>query len=395
MERKKNMNAIKKVTLSTLCLLMYFTALSLPTTRLGKFKKQNKFVKIIGSFKQAVAKYNASQKAREGEVPNVPATPPVEAQPEQPAPATPPAEAQPEQPAPATPPQHDVTYWLNQGEKSGIKIKTKTYIDGASGKKIPLITLDLNKKNLARLDGILTINSIKTVEWLDLHSNYLTDLPKDILEALPKLRILSLNNNPTLQLTSKMFSPLSNLEALFISSNGHENLPENIFAGLGKLQKLGISNNNFSTISPEIFADISTLEELHLSNNPLLVLAPENFSSLSKLKKLYLGGNKITTLDEKTFAGLTALTTLSLSHNPGINLSSELFKPLTSLKKLHVTHSELSEDMRTQIKKAVKDALPENDITFDFSHNPLPKPAKKRFRLPALRALNKYIRGRA
>ena len=64
------------------------------------------------------------------------------------------------------------------------------------------------------------------------------------------------------------FDGLTNLDYLDLSSGSLSELPANIFAGLTNLQTLLLNNNNLVALPPNIFAGLINLQDFSIDNNP-------------------------------------------------------------------------------------------------------------------------------
>jgi Leucine-rich repeat (LRR) protein len=130
--------------------------------------------------------------------------------------------------------------------------------------------------------------AVINAEHLDLMC--LTDFPKG-LHYLPKLKSLHVEHFHAHDLKSEKAIFPSQLEKLSLHfSMAICPLPLSICA-LPKLRILDLDNNSFSELPPEI-GQLQSLEILSLRGN-LLMSLPEEIAQLTQLKKLYLAQNQL------------------------------------------------------------------------------------------------------
>lgn len=196
--------------------------------------------------------------------------------------------------------------------------------------------LDLSNMRLNCLEGFSSIPNLKTLQWLDLDNNQLSELPLGIFSGLTSLQNLSIDNN--------------NLGAL----------PLTIFNGLSALQWLSLGNNELITLPAGVFNGLPNLQELYLSNNKLRTLTPETFNGLANVKRINLSNNQLSTLPTGIFNGLANLQALNLVNNQLSALPVEIFASLANLRGLFLNHNKLS----AVTKKELKNALTRVAITF-------------------------------
>lgn len=133
-----------------------------------------------------------------------------------------------------------------------------------------------------------SINKYVSLLSLDISSNGLTYLAKEITQ-LHNLRALTARNNQL----------------------DNEALPKD-FSAMVSLQSLNLSGNQFTEF-PMQLTHIDNLRTLHIGANRIDSI-PHEISNLTRLSVLYLGGNRLTSLPE-SMGSLTELTSLSLCDN--------------------------------------------------------------------------------
>ena len=174
----------------------------------------------------------------------------------------------------------------------------------------------------------------KSMECIDLSRNPLLELPSDLFETLPRLRVLHLKSNfldkipPAIllsttltqlslssnQLDDEALAPLSKLHSLKwldLSGNQITKLPDEL-STLSYLTTLYISSNLLTEISPVIFT-YTQLRALDVSFNRIKCI-PSAISSLFLLSTLMVAGNEITNV-AREIEGLKFLKDIDLRGN--------------------------------------------------------------------------------
>lgn len=126
--------------------------------------------------------------------------------------------------------------------------------------------LDLSR-NLIRKIPDLILDCFITISVLDLHSNYLEEVPATI-GRLQNLVILNLCNNRLTSLPDEV-GLLKNLHTLNLGLNQLDSLPPSI-GNLKELRHLGLSDNRFTQM-PRCLARLDKLERINAERNPLTV----------------------------------------------------------------------------------------------------------------------------
>jgi internalin A len=202
------------------------------------------------------------------------------------------------------------------------------------------------------------IVELKSLTKLELNDNQLTELPKEIAE-LKSLTTLTLSNNQLTELP-KEIAELKSLIVLTLSRNKLSTLPKEI-AELKSLLGLSLIINQLTKLPKEI-AELRNLTQLFLSFNQLTEL-PKEIVELKSLTKLSLNSNQLTELP-KEIAELKSLTTLELNDNQ----LTELPKEIAELKSL--TRLTLSNNQLTTLPKEIAEL--KSLTTLDLRGNPLP-----------------------
>ena len=204
-----------------------------------------------------------------------------------------------------------------------------------------LDALDLPKKQLTDLEGLLAIPGIHNLESINISENQLPQLPINIFASLSKLISINLTSNKLTQLPPDIFVGLKNLQTLRLSHNKLTQLPAAIFTGLSNLQELALDYIKLSQLPADLFAGLNNLQTIDLSSNQLTHLPCNIFVGLNYLQKLDLGLNQLTELPHNIFASLNFLRDLSLFNNQLTQLPCTIFAGLTNLERLGLSQNRL------------------------------------------------------
>ncbi|XP_028142541.1 leucine-rich repeat-containing protein 40-like isoform X2 [Diabrotica virgifera virgifera] len=177
--------------------------------------------------------------------------------------------------------------------------------------------------------------NIKTLTHLDLSSNVLTNLPKQI-GMFQDLVVLNLHDNLLTSLPEEI-SSLTKLTKLSLNHNKITNLPQGFF-NLTELKQLFISHNCLDSVSKDI-SDLVMLEKLDLSNNVILNL-PSGIGFLVRLTELNVSNNKLAKLPPD-IVNLRALLKMDISHNSITQLPD--MGELRKLQILYAQHNDIRE----------------------------------------------------
>lgn len=151
-------------------------------------------------------------------------------------------------------------------------------------------------------------NSQNGIQWIDLSSNLIEEIPQDVFYQ-EQLRILDLSKNKITNISG--IDRLANISLLDISHNKIKVIPNEIDV-LTSLKILDLGSNNIGEI-PETVSKLTALKALDLTKNKIVHL-PDGFGGLSSLNSLDLSENGIKTLPS-VFGKLSELTTLNLRNN--------------------------------------------------------------------------------
>jgi len=178
------------------------------------------------------------------------------------------------------------------------------------------------------------IGDLKKLEYLDISSNKLLELPATLsaLSALKTLHIAA----PNLQSIPENIGNLANLEELNLRGN-YSKVPESF----GKLKKLThLFMGGAAQELPESFGDLASLVYFNASSSEFKML-PKSIGSLKKLKEIVLGMSKIEVLPT-SFSELDALEILDLSQTQLKTFPKEVI-PLKSIKQVMLSGTKVGD----------------------------------------------------
>ncbi|GBM83582.1 G-protein coupled receptor GRL101 [Araneus ventricosus] len=178
-------------------------------------------------------------------------------------------------------------------------------------------------------------NLPQEVRKLDFSFNRL-DLQKTDFSKYWTLGELILQYNYLTTLPPKRFMHLKNLYKLDLSHNRLTFIASSAFAGLTNVRLLILENNpTITEIEPEAFNGLSNLPTLNLTGITLNVLKKTTFNGMSSLRTLNLQNNNIAKVESGAFVGLHSVTVLDIKGNDIVDFNSEIFIGLKSLEYLY------------------------------------------------------------
>lgn len=183
---------------------------------------------------------------------------------------------------------------------------------------VNLVRLDLSRNLIAIANEPIS----RSIQYIDLSSNRLSDLSFSCERVLPNLRTLHLDGN---DLRVDQFRRFSCPQATHLTLSGN---------------RIGGTLNATTFSIPGLWGSLTSLD---LSSNAIEAVTSEAFAGLRNLTFLNLKNNSIEVIDSLVFVTLTGLTRLDLSENRLISLPDDLFVPLVGLVGLDLAHNHLQD----------------------------------------------------
>ncbi|CAG9825173.1 unnamed protein product [Phaedon cochleariae] len=247
------------------------------------------------------------------------------------------------------------------GCPAGCMCNDDTYVVQCERSKLDVIPITLNPA-IQRL--VLRNNKIKTVDaafqfyrdlqYVDLSSNHLVNIPTKSFLHQEKLQELHLNKNKLSSINNKTFQGLKSLTVLNLRENFLEELAKGLFSILPRLEELNLGQNRISKIDPLAFEGLLSLRVLYLDDNALSTVPTPSFSVLGSLAELHVGLNGFTSLPDEAFSGLGKLSVLDISSGGLSNISSNAFKGMTGLRSLNLADNRLQRIPTDQLGHLVR-----------------------------------------
>ena len=147
-------------------------------------------------------------------------------------------------------------------------------------------------------------NGLTALRTLNIYSNRLERLYKNMFFSLTNCTELGLGVNRISVIEPGSFSGLSNVERLFLQHNYLTTLRAGIFQGLSSVRYLGLDVNKIKSIEENAFTGLETLDTLVLMENKLEILYPGTFCGLDTIVTFNLQKNRLTTLPADVFSDL-------------------------------------------------------------------------------------------
>lgn len=184
--------------------------------------------------------------------------------------------------------------------------------------------LEFLQQNIPLLptNSIANLTDLKRLIFINTNTN---TIDSNAIHSVPKLKILIINDNPSLkQLPSNAFN-CSALLILNLKRNGLEHLTS--LEGIPKLQRLVLNGNRLKTIESTLFSNLNHLYDVHLTRNSLQEIPEGAFKSLKSPFNVYLDHNEISKFSELAFIDGAEIDTLIVSGN-----ELEDFKAINNVK---------------------------------------------------------------
>ncbi|XP_056602821.1 relaxin receptor 2 isoform X3 [Triplophysa dalaica] len=224
-----------------------------------------------------------------------------------------------------------------EGRKVNCNGKNLLHVPAVSSN---VTALELNSNRIESLSRDLFLR-YKHLERLHLESNSIEMISKRAFSGLFSLRKLFLTQNRILSLKAGIFSDLCSLEWLILDENRISSLRQKSFEGLKSLFFLSLLNNSVEQFpKTSICLEMSRLNWLEMEGNRISSLWASSFKNCSSLTVLALRRNHISSIEEGTFADMHKLIDLDVSVNQIQDLHPSLFQNLQNLKQLDWTRRE-------------------------------------------------------
>lgn len=205
-------------------------------------------------------------------------------------------------------------YGMEAPQQPQLSLSIQDLIDRNQIPKIEHGYLDLSSKGLTSLYGLQNLPNKDQITGLALHYNQIVDIPENIFDSYPHLKLLDLSFNLIVkiypryfeklvnledlyleglnifEITPKTFEPLHNLKGLYLKGNRLVTVPKDIVYPLTALAELDLSDNNIEFLDIDLLRNQAELNALSINNNKLESLP--HITHLSKLRQLNLKGNR-------------------------------------------------------------------------------------------------------
>ncbi|KAK0138424.1 Toll-like receptor 13 [Merluccius polli] len=210
--------------------------------------------------------------------------------------------------------------WINRGllktvcsipslRSLDFRYNTVVHIDQKLTNCSQITKLSLPFNDISNLSSH-SIQSMKRLSFLDLAENKLSNVP-DVLNSISSLQILNLYSNKITELGCLDFFNLTRLTTLNLENNYIDKVDGCVFQNQKDLKVLKLNNNLLLELGNAFKIGLKKLEFLDLSTNRIRHFGTGDFKSLESLSHLELDG--IDDVHNKVFEGLYNLTSLSLS----------------------------------------------------------------------------------
>ncbi|XP_066261672.1 leucine-rich repeat and immunoglobulin-like domain-containing nogo receptor-interacting protein 2 [Euwallacea similis] len=236
------------------------------------------------------------------------------------------------------------------GCPTGCVCNDDTFVVQCEHSKLDVIPITLNPA-IQRL--VLRSNKIKTVDaafqfyrdlqYVDLSSNHLVNIPTKSFFHQEKLQELHLNKNKLSTISNRTFQGLKSLTVLNLRENFLDELSKGIFSILPKLEELNLGQNRITKIDPLAFDGLLSLRVLFLDDNLLSAVPTVSLSVLGSLAELHVGLNTFESLPDDSFKGLSKLSVLDLSSGGISNIGGNSFRGLVGLRNLNLADNRLQQ----------------------------------------------------
>ncbi|XP_067631352.1 uncharacterized protein Lrt isoform X2 [Eurosta solidaginis] len=209
---------------------------------------------------------------------------------------------------------------------------------------VSLERLDLSNNKIKAL-GTSDFGGLTNLVYLELSNNQISSIAQRTFVNLRKLEVLKLGGNRLGDYATslKALTVCYSLRQLDLSANNLNGpLTAATLPGLRNLESLDLNRNLIKSIQNKALQNFTGLTSLSLRHNQIDVLQDHAFYGLGTLENLDLSFNGIVAISSASLQHLTRLITLDLTHNFLRALTSDLITPLPSLQVLRLAGNDIS-----------------------------------------------------
>ena len=190
-----------------------------------------------------------------------------------------------------------------------------------------LETLILNENKLSSVPSRIS-HHVPSLKKLHIrHNSLLRNLTKQALEGAFNLEVLDVKDSSISNLLHNgIFYNNSKMTVLNLASNKIVAMEKNVFVGLRNLVQLDLNNNRISDLRPGTFKPLTSIQHILINSNNLIHIHNQVFTGLKSVKLISLIGNQLKALGSEAFQSLPNVTTISLADNSLQSFSKTAFK---------------------------------------------------------------------
>ncbi|KAF8788701.1 Protein toll like protein [Argiope bruennichi] len=229
-----------------------------------------------------------------------------------------------------------------------------------------LKSIDLSNNKLLTVDGYF--NNLNPM-LIKLYGNNLTNIDNAFQSGMWSTKVLDIGGNPHLNISSMTFDNFRNLAILGLTDNNFDELDPYLLSHLIFLTKLSLNGNHLSSLPSQFFINTHRLYTLELAENDLssvediFPVDDRYHYIIHSLKTVNLNSNKITSI--RFGSSAKSILHLDLGRNLISHVLNGDLENLTSLTNLNLSGNSLSEVDAGCFKLLV------NLQTLDLSHTNL------------------------
>ena len=177
---------------------------------------------------------------------------------------------------------------------------------------------------------------------IDLSGN---DIHEVLLETVSyqNLELLDLSHNRIVSIDDGVMETLPHLESLYLQNNDLSELSPRTLSGLKALSVLDLSHNRIQVVKDKVFSDLEYLQELNLAGNGVQQIRDDSFLGLKNLRTLNLGDNRLANIPVQALKKPTQIAKLYLNENQFQNVPMHAFRLLEGLRELYLQDNHIAE----------------------------------------------------